>query len=348
MRLVLAVAGLVLCAGCHEGVKMVPLVSRTISITDRFFDVQALSADHAVVVGYGGKILVTDDAGFSWTQMPSGTTQALYRVHFVDPNDGWIAGQNGLILHTTDGGKTWQPQQSGTQVYLFSLSFVDREHGWAVGDRSILLSTVDGGAHWSLHKIIPPSQRNLTPDEAIVSQDPILYDVQFLNPQTGWVVGEFGKIYRTNDGGRSWIEQEQTLLGAEVVDLLDLPTFFGVHFSDAENGLAAGLDGKLARTHDGGATWKFEKMQLQYPLADPLFVPFLFPDGTGFAVGAAGEVVKLETPNGRWHRVKLGMEVFTWMRGMTWLNHNDGWIVGGLGMILHTTDGGKSWVPSLG
>ena len=73
----------------------------------------------------------------------------------------------------------------------------------------------------------------------------------------------------------------------------------------------------------------------------------MFPDGTGWAIGAAGEVVRLSSPDGRWQRAKLGMEVATWLRGMYWLNQNDGWIVGGLGMILHTKDGGKSWVQSL-
>lgn len=351
LRCVHLVAGLaMLCvwAGCHKAPPKVQMINRIISITDRFFDVQALDANNVFVVGYGGKILHTTDGGFSWTEVPSGTDRALYRIHFVDPTNGWIAGQDGLILHTSDGGKSWTRQKSGTDVYLFSLDFVDPQYGWAVGDRSILLETTDGGSHWNVHKIVPPSQRNLTPDEALMSQDPILYDVQFLDRHTGWVVGEFGKIYHTTDGGRSWSEEEQTLLGKEVMDILDLPTFFGVHFKDAQNGLAAGLDGKIAQTQDGGKSWHFVHMKLAYPITDPLFYPYMFPDGTGWAIGAAGEVVRLDTPDGVWHRVSLGMEVVTWMRGMYWLNEQNGWVVGGLGLILHTTDGGKTWIPSLG
>jgi len=33
---------------------------------------------------------------------------------------------------------------------------------------------------------------------------------------------------------------------------------------------------------------------------------------------------------------------------MYWHDANDGWIVGGLGLILHTKDGGKTWTPSFG
>jgi photosystem II stability/assembly factor-like uncharacterized protein len=348
VHLIVSLASMAALAACHRETESVPLITGKIGISDRFFDVHAMDAEHAIVIGYGGKILLTEDGGFTWTQAPSGTNHALYRVRFVDASTGWICGQEGLILHTTDGGKSWQRQKSGTNVYLFSLYFADRNNGWIVGDRSILLQTNDGGANWSLHKIRTASQEELSPEEAIVSADPVLYDVQFVDRQSGWIVGEFGKIYHTADGGQTWADQEQTLLGAEVIDVLDLPTFFGVRFIDTQNGVAAGLDGKIARTRDGGQTWNFEKMDLEYPIVDPLYNPILFPDGTGWAIGAAGEVVRLTKPDGAWRRAKLGMEVLTWLRGMDWLDKENGWVVGGLGMILHTKDGGTTWIPSLG
>src|SRR5262245_59148602 len=80
--------------GCHHEVEMVPLAERTIYSTDRFYDVQALSKDHAFVVGYGGKILETKDGGASWENLTSGTDQALYAVRFPDPQHGFISGQD--------------------------------------------------------------------------------------------------------------------------------------------------------------------------------------------------------------------------------------------------------------
>ncbi len=344
--------------GCHREVKDVPLLARLIGVSDKFYDVQAIDADHAVVVGYGGKILLTADGGFTWSQATTGTEGALYRVRFVDANTGWVSGQDGIILHTTDGGKTWRRQTTNTTVYLFSLYFLDRNNGWAVGDKSIALETHNGGDTWSLRKVTTPAEANMRQEEAIASADPVLYDVQFVDANTGWIVGEFGKIFHTGDGGKSWSDQEQSLIGGEVLDALDLPTFFGVHFASATDGVASGLDGKIARTHDGGATWKFEKMKLDYPIVDPLYTPFIFADGTGWAVGGAGEVVRLtasgvapegatQVPLAEWQRVKLGMEVLTWLRGMYWLDRDNGWVVGGYGLILHPKDGGKTWIPSL-
>jgi len=347
IRSLLALAALAACVGCETAEKEALPAPRTVAHTDKFYDVQALDAAHAIVVGYGGKILLTADGGRTWMRVASGTTHALFRVRFVDATHGWIAGQNGVVLHTQDGGRSWERQRSGTDVYLFSLSFADRQHGWAVGDQSIVLQTNDGGANWSLQKIIPASQKTLSREEALLSQDPVLYDVQFLDARTGWVAGEFGKIYHTADAGQSWSEQEQSLLGAEVMDILDLPTFFGIHMVDARHGSVAGLDGKIARTEDG-VTWKFHDMQLDYPIVDPLFSAVQFADGTGWAVGAAGEVVRLDTPAGAWRRAELGMEVFTWLRAMSWLNEREGWIVGGFGLILHTRDGGRSWLPAFG
>ena len=33
------------------------------------------------------------------------------------------------------------------------------------------------------------------------------WDISFVNPNTGWVVGEYGDVFHTTDGGNSWITQ---------------------------------------------------------------------------------------------------------------------------------------------
>src|SRR6185295_15485681 len=107
--------GLAVCAlalGCHHEVEMVPLVERTIYVTDKFYAVQALTKDRAFVVGYGGKILETTNGGTTWEVRPSGTENSLFGIEMVNEREGWIVGQEGLVLHTTDGGKSWQPQES--------------------------------------------------------------------------------------------------------------------------------------------------------------------------------------------------------------------------------------------
>jgi photosystem II stability/assembly factor-like uncharacterized protein len=344
---ILAIVLLAIC-GCHRGApEDVPLFDRKIAFQDKFYDVQSLSAERAIIVGYAGKILMTDDGGVSWQVIESGTRNALYNVEFINSDEGWICGQEGLVLHTTDGGKTWTPQRSGTLTYLFAIDFIDNKEGWIVGDRAMYLHTADGGRTWRPGKM--PKRAGISAEEALVSQDPVLYDVTFVDRLNGWVVGEFGKIYHTSDGGNTWAEQEEALLGeGGVYDALDIPTFFGVSFIDRNNGVVSGLQGRIARTNDGGKTWKFERFDVTIPVEDPLLHIVQLPNKTAWAVGIAGQIVYQDRPGGAWKRPELGMELVSWLSHVDFYDVTNGWIVGGYGLILRTTDGGKTWLPSIG
>jgi len=333
--------------GCHPEVELPPLPEAKISIIgDRFFDVKALSADRAIVIGYRGKILETPDSGRTWNVVRSPTDRGLYSIRFADAQNGWICGQAGLILVTKDGGKTWTEQTSNTDTYLFAVYPVSATHVYAVGDKSTLDETTDGGTTWKPRKIAQ-GREGISADIALAVQDPIFYDVEFANEQNGWIVGEFGTIKHTSDGGKTWVEQQDSLLGAGIVDIFDLPTLFGVHFVNNQEGVAAGLEGHIAHTHDGGTTWAFDKIDEAIAIEDPLYAPFLFPDGRGWAIGSGGEVVNKEPGDVPWKRAKLGMRLFTWLRGIDFFDQNNGWIVGGFGTILRTKDGGKTWTPNL-
>ncbi len=343
--------GVWLClAACSRGEPpLPPLPQPLIRLSDKFFDVAALGPERAIVVGYAGKILLTEDGGFRWEQIPSGTELALYRIRFVNPQVGWISGQEGLILHTTDGGRTWVRQGTPTRVNLFSVSFADEQYGWAVGDLSLGIRTRDGGRSWSLHRVAAAEDRGKrSAEEAIIEQEPILYDVYFADREHGWVVGEFGKLLRTIDGGETWSSHEATLLGEEIVDVLDIPTFFGISARTSRELVVAGLEGKVARSVDGGQTWRLDSVESPFPVVDPLFVPFLFDDGFGWVAGASGQILRRAGADSPWQRADLGMEVSTWIRGMDWWDARTGWLVGGYGLILHTTDGGRTWSPALG
>jgi len=343
-----AVVGVVLVAGCHQEVELPPLPEAKISVIgDRFFDVKALSPTRAVVIGYRGKILETQDSGRTWNIVPTPTDRALYNIVFADEKNGWICGQAGVILNTKDGGKTWTEQKSNTDVYLFAVHSLSPTHAFAVGDKSVLVETSDGGTTWKPRKIAQDDDSGITEDIALAVQDPIFYDIDFTDDQHGWIVGEFGTIRYTEDGGKTWSGQQQSLLGEGIVDILDLPTFFGVHFLNAQEGITVGLEGKIARTHDGGKKWAFDTIDEKLPVEDPLYQPLILPDGKGWAIGSGGEVVTVEPGQQAWKRAQLGMRLFTWLRGIDFFDSNNGWIVGGFGTILKTKDGGKTWTPTL-
>jgi photosystem II stability/assembly factor-like uncharacterized protein len=337
-----------LLGACHSEMENVPLTDQKIYFSDKFYDVKSLGPERALIVGYGGKVLETTDGGASFAKIDSGTDLALYKV-FAVGNNLWIAGQEGLILHSGDGGKAWQKQESGTKNYLFSIYFTNENHGFAVGDKSTITETTDGGKTWKARKIARASEGQ-DADMALAMQDPIFYDIRFTNDQNGWIVGEFGQLLKTTDGGQNWTPHQNTLMTPEsgIVDPMDLPTFFGSYILNDQEALAAGLDGRIARTRDGGANWRFEPMKLAFPIVDPLYQPYVTADGNAWAVGAAGEVVHLPPGQTEWTRADLGMQIYTWLRSVDFADAQNGWLVGGYGTILRTTDGGKTWRLCLG
>ncbi len=330
----------------QEADNEVPLSNRLITVTDKFYDVKAISAEKAVVVGYGGKILVTADGGKTWQAKASGTDVALYNVKFVDAQNGWVCGQEGLILHTADGGETWHKQASGVNTAIFALWFLDKNRGWAVSEQATYLRTTSGGESWETGRI-EVSVEGVAEEATLAMVDPILYDIHFVDEQIGWMVGEFGKIYHTTDGGMTWTEQQNSLLGhAGIDDALNLPALFGVRFTNATDGVAVGIEGKIVKTTDGGKTWAFTAEDLAAFSTDPLYDLHLFGDGKGWIVGAAGRVLQLR--DGDWNNAPLSRPLTTWLRSVDFFDENNGWIVGGYGMVLHTVDGGKTWLPSVG
>jgi len=334
-------------ASCHREADDVALLSPRISLRDKFYSVAALSAEAALVVGYGGKILSTADGGRTWQERSSLTELALYDVRFVDGRTGWACGQGGTILRTVDGGRTWKRQRSGTERSLFSLFFIDAARGWAVGDKAVQLRTENGGESWQVSSV-QPSLEGIGEDVSLAVVDPILYDVFFVDERTGWMAGEFGKIYRSDDGGRTWQEQQNSLVGqGGVMSAFDMPTFFAVRFANDREGAAVGLEGKVAFTRDGGRSWTFAAGAGRAgSLPDPLYDLDLLAGGDAWIVGAAGRVLRFDGQH--WRAADLGLKVFSWLRAVDFYDESHGWIVGGYGVILRTEDGGRSWLPCLG
>ncbi len=187
---------------------------------------------------------------------------------------------------------------------------------------------------------------DLSGGESLAAADPIFYDVKFADERRGWIVGEFGKIMFTEDGGETWHEQQRTLMeGTAIFDPLDLPTMFGIHVKSPQEAMTAGLEGHLARTTDGGQRWTFEKTEVEYPLVDPLFHLTELSDGTGWAVGSAGEILRRDPGGGPWRRAKVGQDISTWLRAISFADDKHGYMVGGFGLIFRTNNGGKTWIP---
>jgi photosystem II stability/assembly factor-like uncharacterized protein len=347
LGLALAVVG---CQG-YGTVEAVPLADDLLTLQDRFFDVATADGERVLVVGYGGKILVSDDGGEHWRRAGSPTDKALLRIGFADRETGWIAGQDGVVLHTNDAGERWQEQASGIESHLFGLSVRSPASVFACGDRSRWIESTDGGAHWR-SGTVPLSDVGMRREIAEAVQEPIYYDVTFLDAETGWMVGDYGNIRFTADGGATWKSQHQSLLGQSLPgymrplrDALDLPALFRVAMRDRQHGFATGVGGVLLETGDGGQRWRIVDTAISPRIEAPL-LEIAFVGASPLVFGGGGVALRAEA--GAWKRVDLGLPLLTWLTAARFASAGPrasrrGFVVGGRGMILRTDDGGAHW-----
>jgi photosystem II stability/assembly factor-like uncharacterized protein len=187
--------------------------------------VSVIDANTATVVGnlIGStvpRIFRTTDGGATWNDQTTDpdvpASASLLDVHFVDADLGFVVGQDKisatkgpLILRTTNGGGDWIRANfvSLTFTTLYAVHFADASNGWAVGrgsrdgvsNSSIILHTVNGGITWT------EQGQNQVGDT-----NTLLLDVFFTDDVTGWVVAE-NLVYRTDDGGTTWIQEFDVL-----------------------------------------------------------------------------------------------------------------------------------------
>lgn len=136
-----------------------------------------------VAVGEQGRIVLSDDNGTSWRQVPVPTSVTLTAVHFSGGKQGWAVGHSGVVLHSADGGQTWEKQLDGVQAAKLH----------DAGVQALGSETPD----------LQAQQRNAQQLLADGADKPFL-DVYFENENKGWVIGAYGIAFATNNGGKQW------------------------------------------------------------------------------------------------------------------------------------------------
>ena len=148
-----------------------------------------------------------------------------------------------------------------------------------------------------------------------------------VDAKQAWLIGSFGNILHTSDGGETW--QKQDSKGEEQL--------CEVNFVDAQNGWIVGSNGTIIHTSDGGKNW-----ELQRTPARRLLLNVDFTDTQhGCVVGEQGTLWMTKDGGGTWedHSIEYGPV----LNGVSFIDPATGWVVGDYGTILHTSDGGLTW-----
>jgi len=273
------------------------------------------------MVGELGRVLRTTDGGKTWSRQDAGTKRPFLAMSCIDTRRAWIAGKEGIVYGTTDGGDTWTLLQTGSNRHIFALEFVNAERGHGAGDFGTMIHTEDGGKTWTPSRVpeavaLPESAL----DTGVEPSDVNLYGLSYGDPDHAWMVGEFGIILTSSDGGRSWQQQHSPTES----------TLFGVRFADARRGWAVGVDSLILRTEDAGASWTVQ----QAPVSQRSLYDVVVRGDMGWIVGDSGTVFKSIDGGASWSVEPLPIQLAArWLRSVSLTPTGTGLAVGAEGLV---------------
>ncbi|MHC6225178.1 WD40/YVTN/BNR-like repeat-containing protein [Pseudomonas sp. X10] len=273
-------------------------------------DVQAV-ADRLVMVGADGHIL-TRKADGKVDQAKVPVDLLLTAVHFVDDQHGWAVGHDGVVLHSDDGGASWAKQLDGKTINALMLEWAQREVERLQATPGASEQAVED-AHFALDDISAGAEAG--------PSRPLL-DVWFRTAREGWVVGAYGIVLHTTDGGTTWAYAP----GLDNPDRLHLNTVLGLANGDL---LIAGEGGRLYRQHAG--RWQ----SAQALSTASLYKLVQLRDGQVLAMGFGGALFSSKDQGQHWQALDLPST--TSLYGAEQLADNSVLLTGQAG-LLHSED----------
>lgn len=259
----------------------------------------------------------------------------LFSVIF-DADKGVAVGESGLMMKTVDAGKTWKRDPAPTELAMIDIAS-NGTRRIAVGQMGLILVD-DGSGKWK--KVDSGTDRRLL-------------QVDINKNGLAFIVGAFGTLLKSTDGGETWesvAPNWATLYDSGEGDtavIRDEPTNYVVDVQEDGSTLIGGEYGQIMRSPDGGICWD---VVYRHPSASGESAPTFFAmsirdDGVGFAVGQSGIVARTADSGHSWAFVQtpldgnlFGVDSFP-----------DGQVVAiGQRVALRSPDNGATWTPIKG
>jgi photosystem II stability/assembly factor-like uncharacterized protein len=269
------------------------------------------AGNRVIAAGQRGHIVYSDDGGETWTQAAVPVSTDLVALSFPSARQGWVVGHGGVVLHTADGGATWNRQLDGRQSSEIAIRYLQ-----------------------SLAATHPGAEKLVAREKRLVEEGGIqpLLGVYFENETTGYVVGTFNRIFRTDDGGKSWTPW---------MDHTDNPN--ELHF----NAIVGGVNG-IFLAGEQGMVWSLDPQKNRFvarptPYQGSLFGLVANGANTLLAYGLRGSLFRSVDDGKSWEKVSVGSSA-----GITsGAALPDGSIVLAIqaGAVVRSTDHGKTFAP---
>jgi photosystem II stability/assembly factor-like uncharacterized protein len=286
----------------------------------RFSKRSGLVISLAIMAGLSASALAQQGWSRAQSIRQNGREATINAVHY-DGDLIWIVGADGLVARSHDEGRNFQEVDLGVTTGLNDV-FARKDDVWIVGDGGTILLSTDSGR--SFVKSLGTSHTGGL-SQGGAPRD--YYSVQFIDQDSGYIVGDEGLILTSNDGGVSWREQRS----GTTAQLFHL-SFQG------KRGWVVGTGGSILHTSDGGRNW--------YPqtsgTTDDLNRVYFVNERIGIITGDNGALLRTENGGATWERVKIRTREPLF--GISFIDKETGWVVGHSGRIIRTYNGGVTWV----
>ncbi|MGV8075152.1 MAG: YCF48-related protein [Syntrophobacteraceae bacterium] len=153
------------------------------------------------------------------------------------------------------------------------------------------------------------------------------YDMKFLDAKTGWLCGKSGMMFRTENGGLTWLKVE---LGTD-------DSIFAMKWLNRKRAIVVGQAGLVMATDDAGQTWQ----KVEVPTDKALLTVDFFDENIGIACGDWGKMIATNDGGRTWNEASLDEDILLYCVKFT--GPEEAWIAAEAGNIFHTLDGGKTW-----
>lgn len=212
----------------------------------QFLGTQTAFAGGGSLPGFQPMLKKTTNGGSTWSTIWTGTgNNEIQGLYFLDTNNGWAVLYNAVILKTTNGGINWTASDTirptpNSYLPLRDITFVGPDSGWAVGGiagSAIVVRTTDAGSSWTYEVMNGSSLREVkfinakvgwfcgandfepfiakTADggETWITQHQTPYASSgaesfcMIDTSLGWAVNYDGKVFKTTNGGITFIEE---------------------------------------------------------------------------------------------------------------------------------------------
>ncbi|MCF8423521.1 MAG: PKD domain-containing protein [Bacteroidia bacterium] len=275
------------------------ITGTTIDITDISF----IDAVTGIMTLSDGNCVLSADSGNTWSPLATGNTNQLYSAHVL-PGNWFVGGANGTILHSTNNGLNWNTLNTGTLESFYGCSFLAAPlSGFAVGTNGTI--KYYDGVNW------------LNQTSGTTAH---LNNVHTFNNGNAILAGDNSTVLFYN--GTSWSPQT-------------LPLSFNVkdiRFTTINDGYAAGSNGIVIKTIDGGNTWT--------PSLTGVNIDFNSVETVGldsaWATGTDGIIYRTIDAGSSWTRYSVG----------TTNTQNAARVKGGKGHVAGNSGNGRNFNPN--